>query len=52
MHDTLADFVDAIDAFNNFGDAGPDDPIRDPGEHGAESDSPSGFMNWLSRRPR
>jgi uncharacterized phage infection (PIP) family protein YhgE len=52
LHDTLADFEDAIDASYDDGDAAPNDGVNDPHSRMVDSNSQRGFMSWLSRRPR
>jgi len=56
LHDTLADFEAAVDAIYEFDDAG--DNAAQATNSGdqlsvdADPDSRSGFMSWLSHRPR
>lgn len=51
LHDTLADFEDAIDGYHEF-----DDPTASEEQTQAspltESGAQAGFLSWLSRRPR
>jgi hypothetical protein len=51
LHDTLADFEDAIDGYHDFDVPAANDERMQPSPL-AESTSQSGFLSWLSRRPR
>jgi methyl-accepting chemotaxis protein len=52
LHDTLADFEEAVDSLYEPDDTAPDTTHASSGVDHAENESQRRFVSWLSRRPR